>query len=77
MTIRFFVTNYNNGMPDLSSPPIPNELGQVIYHKIGQKAWAMWLEQQTLLINEYRLSLLEPKSQEFLEQEMKKFLLQE
>ena len=34
----------------------------------------MWLAHQTMLINEYRLNLLEPESRKFIEQEMEKFL---
>lgn len=54
--------------------PYPGELGQKIYDSISQQAWDMWLGHQTILINEYRLSLVDPKSREFLEKEMQKFL---
>ncbi|EKD77733.1 MAG: protein that protects iron-sulfur protein against oxidative damage [uncultured bacterium] len=58
----------------LSSPPFPNALGQRIYEHISQKAWDLWLNHQTMLINEYKLSLIEKKSRDFLMQEMEKFL---
>jgi len=57
--------------------PYPGELGQKIYNTISQQAWEMWLGQQTILINEYRLSVVDPKSREFLEKEMQKFLFGE
>ena len=33
----------------------------------------MWLEHQTMLINEYRLTPVDPRDRSFLEQEMEKF----
>ncbi len=58
----------------LVSPPFPNELGKKIYNHISQKAWDLWIAHQTMLINEYKLSLIEKKSRDFLMQEMEKFL---
>ena len=37
----------------------------------------MWIDHQTMLINEYRLSLIDPKSREFLTQEMERFFFGE
>lgn len=58
----------------LSSPPFPTALGQRIYDHISQQAWDLWIVHQTMLINEYKLSLIEKKSRDFLMQEMEKFL---
>jgi Fe-S cluster biosynthesis and repair protein YggX len=58
----------------LSSPPFPNALGERIYNHISQKAWDLWLNHQTMLINEYKLSMIDKKSRDFLMQEMEKFL---
>ncbi|HLB57136.1 MAG TPA: oxidative damage protection protein [Coxiellaceae bacterium] len=58
----------------LSSPPFPNVLGQRIYMHISQKAWDLWLAHQTMLINEYKLSMIDKKARDFLMQEMEKFL---
>ena len=55
-------------------PPYPGELGQRIYDSISKQAWNDWLGHQTMLINEYRLSLIDPKAKDFLETEMQKFL---
>ena len=54
--------------------PWPGELGKRLYAHIGKAAWAKWLEHQTMLINENRLSPLHPKHRAFLEAEMEKFL---
>lgn len=58
----------------LSSPPFPSILGQRIYGHISQKAWDLWLAHQTILINEYKLSMIDKKARDFLMQEMEKFL---
>ena len=58
----------------LPSPPYPGVLGLRIYDHISQKAWDLWMNHQTMLINEYKLSLIEKKSRDFLTQEMEKFL---
>src|SRR5690606_18615153 len=54
--------------------PWPGELGKRVYANIGKEAWAAWLAHQTMLINENRLSPLDPKHRAFLEAEMEKFL---
>ncbi|MDD3577301.1 MAG: Fe(2+)-trafficking protein, partial [Halothiobacillus sp.] len=36
--------------------------------------WLAWRSHQTMLINEYRLSPIDPKARKFLEEEMEKFL---
>jgi Fe-S cluster biosynthesis and repair protein YggX len=57
----------------LERPPYPGELGRRIYEQVSKEAWAQWLRHQTLLINEYRLTPIEPKARKFLESEMEKF----
>jgi Fe-S cluster biosynthesis and repair protein YggX len=54
--------------------PYPGELGQRIYDNISKTAWQRWLGHQTMLMNEYRLSPIEPKARKFLVEEMEKFL---
>ncbi len=51
----------------------PGELGQRIYDNVSKQAWQQWLGHQTMLINEYRLSPIEPDARKFLETEMEKF----
>lgn len=57
----------------LARVPYPGELGRRIYENVSQEAWAQWLKHQTMLINEYRLTPIEPKARKFLEGEMEKF----
>lgn len=61
----------------LERQPYPGELGKKIYDTISEEAWQMWINHQTMLINEHRLSMLDPKARAFLAQEMEKFLFGE
>jgi Fe-S cluster biosynthesis and repair protein YggX len=54
--------------------PYPGELGKKIYNNISKEAWAQWVAHQTMLINENRLTPIEPKARAFLVAEMEKFL---
>lgn len=58
----------------LEFAPFPGEMGQKIFDNVSKEAWKQWLAQQTILINEYRLSSLDPKAKTFLREEMQKFL---
>lgn len=53
--------------------PYPGELGQRIYEHVSKEGWQRWLRHQTMLINEYRLTPIEPKARQFLVAEMEKF----
>lgn len=57
----------------LDRPPYPGELGQRIYEQVSKEAWQQWLGHQTMLINEYRLVVIEPEAREFLRQQMEEF----
>ena len=61
----------------LAAQPYPGELGKRIFENVSQEAWNMWLAHQTMLINEYRLSLVDVKSRKFLEAEMEKYFFGE
>lgn len=63
--------------PGLDFQTYPGELGKKIFDNVSQEGWQMWLRQQTMLINEYRLSMIDPKSREFLATEMEKFFFGE
>ncbi len=61
----------------LDRAPYPGELGQRILENASKEAWKMWMKQQTMLMNENRLSAIDPKHRKFLEQEMEKFFFGE
>jgi Fe-S cluster biosynthesis and repair protein YggX len=60
--------------PGMDFAPWPGELGKRLYAQISKPAWAEWLAHQTMLINENRLSPLEPATRSFLQAEMEKYL---
>lgn len=70
-------TKLNKEAAGLTYLPYPGELGKRIYDSISQEAWQLWLRHQTMLINEYRLSLAEPEARAFLATEMEKFFFGE
>lgn len=57
----------------LDMPTYPGDLGQRIFDSVSKEAWQMWLQQQTMLINEYRLSPINPDHRKMLEEQMEKF----
>lgn len=61
----------------LERPTYPGELGKRIYASVSREAWQQWMQQQTMLINEYRLSPMDPKARQFLEEQMEKFFFGE
>ena len=48
----------------------PGELGKRIYNEISKEAWAQWQHKQTMLINEKKLSMMNPEHRKLLEQEL-------
>jgi len=60
----------------LDRAPFPGEKGQRIFDNISKEAWKKWMSHQTMLINEHRLSVIDPKAREYLEEQMLKFLFE-
>ena len=60
-------------LPGLTFQTYPGELGKRIFENISQQAWQQWMSHQTMLINEHRLSPIEPDHRKFLEKEMEKY----
>jgi Fe-S cluster biosynthesis and repair protein YggX len=61
----------------LERQPYPGELGKRIFENVSKQAWQDWLRQQTMLINEYRLSPMDPTARTFLREQMEKFFFGE
>jgi len=73
MTRTVQCVKLNKEAEGLKFAPYPGDLGKRIFENVSQQAWKMWLAHQTMLINEYRLTPIEPKARKFLEEEMEKF----
>jgi len=52
--------------------PYPGELGKRIYENVSKEAWQQWLRHQTMLINENRLNLADPRARQYLAEQLEK-----
>ena len=77
MTRKVHCVVLDKEMDGLQFTPYPGELGQRIYDTISAETWQKWLAHQTMLINEHRLSPINPEHRKFLEDEMEKYLFGE
>ncbi|MBS1156537.1 MAG: putative Fe(2)-trafficking protein [Proteobacteria bacterium] len=57
----------------LDFPPLPGEMGRKIYENVSKEAWQAWVKHQTMLINENRLSLADPRARAYLAQQMESY----
>ena len=64
---------FQRPLPGLVKPPFPGVLGMRIYDTISQRGWALWPEQERILINHYNMSLVDPQSQGVLLNAMEEF----
>lgn len=64
-------------LPGLESPPLPNELGQRIFENVSKQAWAEFLENFKMVINEYRLDLTSPMADQIFEQKAEEYFFSE
>lgn len=61
----------------LDHPTHPGELGQRVFDNVSKQAWSDWLQHQTMLINENRLTPFQPEARRFLEEHMEAFFFGE
>ena len=57
----------------LDFPPYPGELGKRVWESVSKEGWQQWLQHQTRIINEYRLSGNDERSRAMLKEEMERF----
>jgi len=77
MAREIFCDYFKKELEGLDRPPYPGEIGQRIYNSVSKQAWQMWIEHQTMLINENKLSMVNPESRQYLQEEMIKFFFGE
>ncbi len=66
-----YLNRESEGLP---RQPLPGELGKRIYDNISKEAWQQLLAHQTMLINEKRLSPIDPEHRKYLEEQAEAFL---
>ncbi|XZG70378.1 oxidative damage protection protein [Chitinibacteraceae bacterium HSL-7] len=57
----------------LDFPPLPGELGKRVYDNVSKEAWQAWIRHQTMLINENRLNLADPRARQYLQQQLENY----
>ncbi len=77
MTRMVQCVKLNKEAEGLEYLPYPGELGQKVYENVSKEGWQQWVSHQTMLLNEYKLSPIDPKARKFLEEEMDKFFFGE
>lgn len=77
MTRKVYCQALGREAEGLAFQPYPGELGKRIFENISQEAWQKWLGHQTMLINEHRLSPINPEHRKFLEGEMENYFFGE
>lgn len=60
--------------PALETAPWPGDLGERIVQQVSLEGWQQWLARQTMLMNEKRLSPINPEHRAYLERQMEAFL---
>ena len=63
----------NQTLEALERAPYPGELGRRILANVSKQGWQLWLDHQTMLINENSLNMLDEKAQRYLKEQMEKF----
>lgn len=67
----------NKMLEALDRAPYPGDLGKKILANVSKQGWAIWLEHQTMLINENNLNMLDEKAQSYLKEQLEKFFFAE
>lgn len=74
MTRMVFCKHFGEELEGLERPPLPGPKGQKIFEQVSKKAWQAWQAEQTMLINEKQLSLMDPEARKYLQEQMDKYL---
>jgi Fe-S cluster biosynthesis and repair protein YggX len=77
MTRTVFCAKLQRDAEGLAFVPWPGALGKRVFEHVSRDAWQGWLAHQTMLINENRLSPMDPKTRVFLEGEMERYFFGE
>ena len=73
MARTIFCKHLNKEGEGLDFAPYPGELGKRLWENVSKEAWAAWLKQQTMLVNENRLNLADARARQYLARQMEQF----
>ena len=68
---------FGKEMPGLDNIPWKGELGKRVFENVSMEAWKLWIEYSKMIMNEYRLNPLDPRSHQIMEEQMEKFFFGE
>lgn len=68
---------FQRELPGLDEPPFANDLGRRIYENVSKDAWRLWLEHLKMIVNEYRLNLVDREAQRIVQQQMEEYFFGE
>jgi Fe-S cluster biosynthesis and repair protein YggX len=68
---------FGREMPGLDRIPWKGPIGKRIYDNVSKEAWKLWVEHSKMLMNEFRLNPLDPKSQQIMEEQMETYFFGE
>lgn len=74
MSRTVFCRKYREELPGLDKPPFPGPKGVEIYEQVSSRAWEEWIAQQTMLINEKHLNLMDLTTRTYLSEQRDRFL---
>lgn len=77
MTRTVFCVKLNKEAEGLERNPWPGEIGTRVYENVSKQAWQQWLQHQTMLINEKQLSPRDPKTREYISEQMENYFFGE
>ena len=73
MTRTVLCKKYQRDMEGLDTPPYPGPKGQEIFEHVSKQAWQEWQAQQTMIINERQLNMMDAAARKYLNEQMEKF----
>jgi Fe-S cluster biosynthesis and repair protein YggX len=59
--------------PGLQEAPIPGDLGQRVLENVSEEGWNLFLEYFKMVVNEYRLNLMDESTDEIFNQSVENF----
>ena len=74
MTRMVFCRKFEKELEGLERPPFPGPAGEAVFANVSKKAWQAWLSEQTMLINEKHLNVLDPATKVYLDEQRERFL---
>lgn len=74
MTRMVFCRKFEEELEGLERPPFPGPAGDAVFENVSKKAWQAWLSEQTMLINEKHLNVLDPETKVYLDDQRERFL---